>query len=94
LPFIGQPAWAGSMSGGRLAITGEEWLNGAWYMSEQNCSAANFQLQRITHLCTPPMASVPPGMRSRNRSRYQAMSPRYSATGGTSASQQPNTRPL
>ncbi len=72
----------------------EAWLISAWYMSLANCSAANFQLQLMTHLCTPPITSVPPGHRSQNESRYHLKPPRYSSSDGAVGSHVPKIRPL
>src|SRR5215813_3678998 len=40
----------------------------------------------MTHLCIPPSTSIPPSRRSKNTSRYQVISPRFSSSGGASAS--------
>ena len=61
---------------GASAMIADAWLISVWYMSLANCSAANFQLQLMTHLCTPPITWVPPGQRSQNESRYHLKSPR------------------
>src|SRR5215510_4096379 len=72
----------------------ERWLQGTWYRSPPKFSAGNFQLQGTTHLCRPPITSIPPSRRSKKASRYQVISPRYVKSGGASGSKVANSSPL
>src|SRR5262249_34039025 len=75
-------------------LIAERWLQGTWYLSPPKFSAGNFQLQGTTHLCMPPITSIPPSRRSKNVSRYQVIAPRYSTSGGAVGSKVANSSPL
>src|SRR5439155_17434787 len=75
-------------------LMAERWVHWTWYASPPKFSAGNFQLQGMTHRCIPPMTSMPPSRRSKNASRYQVISPRYSSNGGASGSNVAKINPL
>src|SRR5688572_21151800 len=61
-----------------------------WYTSHAKFSDGIFQLQWSTDLSGGPRSSMP---RFMNVSMYQAMSPRYSISGGAWGSRQPKMIP-